>query len=159
MEVKRILFFCGCIEPGFDGIGDYTTRLAIDCQKKSIDVSIIALSDSFIKTTPLYSNYPFKTLRLPKSNDLNIWKSLVKKFISEFNPDIISLQFMPYSLNKRGMVFSSINFFREITDKIPIHIMFHELWIGEEKGATLKDNLIGWLQKKSIIYFIKKLSQ
>ena len=44
----KIAFICGSIEPGRDGVGDYTRRLAIELIKNSYEVAVIALHETII---------------------------------------------------------------------------------------------------------------
>jgi len=151
----RLLFICGCLEPGKDGVGDYTSRLAIECKKLGHEVAKIALNDGFIRENGV-SNGIIPVLRLPKSSN---WKSkelVVINFINDFHPDWISLQFVPYAFHPKGFYFNSL-FFETITKGFHLHVMFHELWVAEELGASLKMRITGIIQKWGILRLLKKL--
>jgi hypothetical protein len=45
----KIIFICGSLEPGQDGVGDYVRRLAAELILKQNEVSIIALYDKNVK--------------------------------------------------------------------------------------------------------------
>ena len=143
--MQKILFLCSCLEPGKDGIGDYIRKLAEYCKNVGIEIFLLAINDHYIEDN--YVKY-YNSCRI--SNKLNQKKKLLitKSIINKFQPQWISLQIMPYSLQSKGIIFNQISFFKKITLGLKIHIMFHELWIGEEKGAPIKNTLIGFLQKK-----------
>ena len=42
----RIAFVATCLEPGRDGVGDYTTLLAAECARRGHAVMRIALNDA-----------------------------------------------------------------------------------------------------------------
>lgn len=151
--MHKIIFICGSVEIGKDGIGDYTRRLALQCNSLGKETAIIALYDSFIEQ----DQHENGMLRISdkQTSETRLQKTL--KFIDEFRPDGISLQFMPYAFHKRGVVLDQINFFKKITHGYPLEIMCHELWIGAEKGSSLKNQFIGKIQKFSILRFLKKL--
>jgi hypothetical protein len=151
----RLLFICGCLEPGKDGVGDYTSRLAIECKNLGHEVAKMALNDGFIRENGI-NNGVIPVLRLPKSSN---WKSkelVVINFINDFYPDWISLQFVPYAFHPKGFYFNSL-FFETITKGFHLHVMFHELWVAEELGASLKMRITGIIQKWGILRLLKKL--
>jgi Trk K+ transport system NAD-binding subunit len=47
----KIAFICGSLEPGRDGVGDYTRRLAGELVKQQHEVLVIAFNDRQIKDT------------------------------------------------------------------------------------------------------------
>src|SRR4030081_3934353 len=105
----KIVFICGGLEPGRDGIGDYTHQLATELIKKGHTVSAIALNDKYVKILKKeerLTNHDFIALRLPSN-----WKSAqrykyAKDWIDSFDPEWLSLQFGPYSFNKKGLPFN-----------------------------------------------------
>src|SRR6187431_2304146 len=97
----KIIFFCGSAEPGKDGVGDYTRRFCGELIRKGHEVQILALCDyqviSFTadhqdveKTTVLVNRIPISTANSQRF----IWS---QDILNEFQPDWISLQFVPYS--------------------------------------------------------------
>ena len=46
----KIMFICGSLEPGKDGVGDYTRRLCAHLKKHHIEVGILAYNDKFINS-------------------------------------------------------------------------------------------------------------
>ena len=84
------------------------------------------------------------------------WRNRVIKaesFCGRFQPDIVSLQFVSYGYSEKGFVWRLARHLRAVTGNLPLHIMFHELWIGSEESASWKSRLIGAVQR----YNIRKL--
>ena len=158
----KIVFICGCLEPGKDGVGDYTRRLSAELIDHGVEVSILAYNDKFVdsKTDELqkFQAINISCLRLPKILDIKVKTNIAKKWIDSINPDFISLQFVLYAFNNKGLPISLGNQFKKIGGDRKWHIMFHELWLGLGADETLKDNVIGFLQKYLVKALVKKLN-
>lgn len=157
----NFLFLCGTIEPGKDGVGDYTRRLSGELIKQEHSVTIIALNDHYIgnssRETQESDSSKVEVLRL--SSFLHAKKRVeeIVNYIEHFNPDWISLQFVPYSFQKRGLPFGLGRRLADIGKGYKWHIMFHELWIGMAHDATMKDLVYGKLQKRIIRKLVHRL--
>lgn len=147
----KLIFLCGSLEPGRDGVGDYSRRLACELIRKSHDVAIVALNDRIV--TSLYSgpqtsngiNVP--VLRLPASMDEKERFSHAGEYIRQFGPEWVSLQYVPFSFEKRGLPFSFAKHLKSLGRNIKWHFMFHELWVGLHGYSTFKLKMLGLMQK------------
>ena len=149
----KIAFLASCLEPGHDGVGDYTTLLAGECERLGHATRRLALNDPHAVHTGVDAG----PLRLSPSLP---WQERVEKagnFLSAFAPDFVSLQFVCYGFHPRGIDFGLASRLREIIGPSPVHIMFHELWIGAEKGAPLKDRFLGGLQRSCVLRVARAL--
>ncbi len=151
----KLLFVCGCLEPGKDGVGDYTCRLGGELYRQGNQVSVIALNDSYIQEElfrlQIIEDLPIPTLRIPTTYPSNNRFNRAKKWIDEFQPDWISLQFVPFSFQKHGLPFNLARNLKRIIGSTKIHIMFHELWVGIHGKTTKKQALLGFIQKLNIM--------
>src|SRR5690606_15350702 len=154
----RITFICGSLEPGRDGVGDYTRRLAGELIRQGHQASIIALNDMYLgfdfEGIQYSDNINLPILRLP-----SIWPSEkrfrnAKKYIKKFDPDFLSLQFVIFSFNSKGLPFGLNKRLRILGNGKPWHIMFHELWVGMDTGSSFKLMIWGNLQR----WLIKSLA-
>ena len=139
-------------------MGDYTLRLASVLKGRGEEVLCLSMADRFISPdeqsgdpTSLYvEGYPVLLKRL--SEKLS-WKKRVtdlQNILNEFKPDWISLQYVPYGFNRRGLPFKLAGDLGALRGDFRWHIMFHELWIGEEAEYTKTQKMIGWLQKRIV---------
>ncbi|GAL84054.1 hypothetical protein Cpin_5872 [Sporocytophaga myxococcoides] len=155
----KILFICGSLEPGKDGVGDYTRRLAGELIRQNHNVEIIALEDQFIadviKTFQEDNKTTIPVLRLPTSKPLEKRINIAKQQVEEFQPEYLSLQFVPYSFHRKGLPWSLGKRLKQLHGKGKWHIMFHELWLGIHGKTSKKNFLIGIAQK----ILIKRLIQ
>jgi glycosyltransferase involved in cell wall biosynthesis len=157
----KILFLCGSLEPGHDGVGDYTRTLAAEMIRTGHHVRAISLNDAYLDEEldciQFYGDIQVPVLRLPAR-----WPSRrrfreAKKWIDEFDPNWISLQFVIFSFQSKGLPIRLSYFLAKLGKGRYWHIMFHELWVGMPIGASLKHILWGWLQKKIILSIILRL--
>lgn len=153
----RLLFICSSLERGRDGVGDYTRSLAEECVRLGHSCAQIALHDRHL--TEVAASAPTETLpalRLPATLP---WGERVVKaaaFARAFRPDTVSLQFVPYGFNDKGLVWNLARHLRPIMGDSRLHIMFHELWIGAHKGASLKETIIGTVQRNLVLRMIRQ---
>jgi hypothetical protein len=151
----RLLFICACLEPGRDGVGDYTRRLAQECTALGHACALLALNDPYAggDVSNAAPDPALPTLRLPPGADL----APAITFRQEFAPDWASLQLVAYGLNSKGVLFAAIPRLRAVIGGVPLHLMLHELWLGNEAAPTLRHRMIGTLQKASLRRLIEVL--
>lgn len=156
----NIVFICGSLEQGKDGVGDYTRKLAGELIRKGNECSIIALMDKAvdIDVTEVQQDETIEihVFRLLYKNGLqkNIRKAC--KFTEILKPDWIVLEYVPFSFNSKGLPLGLSNSILMLKGGSKLAIMFHEMWVGMNVEATLKLKVWGTLQKYLIRTFIKR---
>lgn len=157
----RLIFICGSLEPGVDGVGDYTRRLATELIKQGHEIAALALDDQFTdKPTDHIENVDtiaFPVYRIPSKLNVDNRFKLAYDWIENFNPEWLSLQFVSFSFHAKGLPFGLSKQLSKFNGR-KWHIMFHELWIGMEEKSTLKHIIWGKIQKFLIKTLIKKLN-
>jgi hypothetical protein len=153
----KILFLCGSIEPGQDGVGDYTSRIALELVCSGHEVKIISLYDKFISSITLSSNEGFVSIRLPYSMDETERFNEAGKNIKEFNPEWISIQFVIFAYHPKGLPFQLPSKMKALLAQRKVHIMFHELWVGLESHSIWKYRVLGFLQRRIIKHLLKDI--
>ena len=157
----NILFICGSIEMGKDGVGDYTRRLAGECIRLGHKASIVAINDRFVKKLnhePLVdecTNIP--AIRIPSDLNGQSKNEIAGSFIQTQNPQWVSVQFVPFAFHPRGIPFKLGRLLYSLTRNRRRHVMFHELWVGIYGSHTFKSVLLGWIQKVCVRYFLNKM--
>jgi hypothetical protein len=174
----KILFTTGCLEPGKDGVGDYTRELAGECARRGHSVFLMSLNDPWIKaplkeippdtdtdtdtgTSPVPPDTDTGTDTALRLGPQQSWVDRVtaaRAFVAEAGPDLVSLQLVLYSFHPAGLSFALPQLLRAIIGPRPVQIMFHELWLGEQTGARLKTRVFGFCQRKIIEGVVKKLA-
>ncbi len=157
----KIIFLCGSLEPGRDGVGDYTRRLAIEMIKQGHEIAAISLNDWYV-TKEFFGiqhaeNINLQVLRLPSSYSSDQRFTRAKQWIDHLNPEWLSLQFVNFAFNLRGLHFGLGKKLAFIGNGRKWHIMFHELWVGMAVEAKAKHIIWGKVQRKLIKSLILKL--
>ncbi|MEO7310418.1 MAG: hypothetical protein ABIX01_08480 [Chitinophagaceae bacterium] len=154
----KIIFLCGAMEPGRDGVGDYIRRLAGELIRQDHQVAVIAINDRHIQAISDgfqdAEGAALPVLRLPVNLVAKARFELAKKWISTFQPDWISLQFVPFAFHPKGLAFGFSRQLTRLGNTHKWHIMFHELWVGMDKESGNKFACWGWLQRR-LIHSIK----
>jgi len=81
-----------------------------------------------------------------------------KKFIEDFDPEWLSLQFVIFGFHPKGLPFGLSNQLAVLGLGRRWHIMFHELWLGMEKKSSKKHSLWGVIQRRLIKSLISTLN-
>ena len=157
----RIVFLCGSLEPGRDGVGDYTRRLAGELIKQGHQAGVVALNDQQITDefngVQESDSITLLVLRLPSH-----WPSIQRYqeaglWIDNFNPEWLSLQFVPFSFHPKGLAFGMGRLLNRLGKGRRWHIMVHELWVGMDKEAPMKYVYWGWLQRQLLKFLFMQL--
>lgn len=157
----NIVFICGTLEHGRDGVGDYTIRLAGELARRGNRVALVSINDRFVNDSfdgfIFDTDTPLSCLRLSKNLSATQKIHLSKSFINICKPHWVSLQYVPYSFNSKGTHVGLSSFLKSIARNVRWHIMFHELWTGTHGVRDLKSLLLKVFQKVLIKTFIIKL--
>ena len=78
--------------------------------------------------------------------------------IARFSPDWVSLQLVPYGYDRRGMLWRAPAQLKSVIDGSPLQVMFHEIWTGLAENASIKERLIGMIQRILIERLLTSLS-
>ena len=145
----KIIFMCGSLEPGRDGVGDYSQKLADEFKKQGHKVAIIAINDKYTECNKEEINSENKCfLRLSSKFSWKIRMEETRRFIESFKPDYVSLQYVPYSFHSKGLPFILIKHLKKLGKGHSWHIMFHETWVGIKEGSPVSHTVYKFFQKK-----------
>ena len=157
MAKMKIVFICGSFEPGHDGVGDYLRLLCLELMLNGIDVAVAAINDRHLKgeleTINAGDANHVAALRIPAGLTAVNRMEILRKYIAEFNPDWISLQYVAFSFHDKGLDFGLNNMLMDVGKGKKWEVMFHEIAVGMYKGASVKEVLWGKVQ----LYLVKQL--
>ncbi len=154
----KLLFISNNFPPISCGVGDYTYRLAKALVSKGASVSV--LCSFHVEINELIEQYAEEQINvysLVRTWDVKGLASLKSQFASE-QFDVVSLQFVPFSFDIKGLPFRLSIGLRSLFKEVQWHIMFHELWVGMEKEATFRSKVHGMLQKAIIKNILNNLN-
>jgi len=157
----RIAFLSSCLEPGKDGVGDYTRDLAAACHIQGSDARLVALNDRYVDS-PLEGmqaarGAALETLRLPASAPWHDRVLAAGRFLKRAPSDWTSLQFVCYGFHPKGITFGLGRHLAPLIGESRLHVMLHELWIGARRGASLRQRAVGALQRRAVGSLIGRL--
>lgn|SRR5690554_4445501 len=159
MRLKKILFICGSLEPGRDGVGDYAREVAGAINSRGIEARIISIKDrsvaGVLKEKQWSGEQDISVLRLSESLPFKIRKNEYEKFVSEFNPQWISLQYVPYAFSSKGIPLQLYRFLK-IKTGVKWHFMIHESYIGN--NGKLKRSIVRRLQILTLNTLVKNFN-
>jgi hypothetical protein len=158
----KIAFITSSLEPGRDGVGDYTTGFADELRQLGHDVVVIAIRDKFVNETISAARQvaggSFEILRLPSTLPYPEGIRRARQQLDRFNPEWVSLQFVSYTFHPKGLVYGLSKKLAPLFKGRKLHVMFHELWRGAQREAGIKERLVGVAQKYFIISFTSRAS-
>lgn len=148
IDCMRITFLCGSLEPGRDGVGDYTRRLAGELVQEGHEVLLVSLYDYYVKeeliNKQVIGEFELSFVRLSTLLPMRSRYNRAIFHINRFDPNCLSLQFVPYAFHPKGVPLLLSKFLKEVGNGRKWHIMFHELWV---RGSNLKNVFYASLQK------------
>ena len=130
----RILFLAASAVPGAGGVGDYALSLAGRLEAEGHVASVFGVAEAG-----------------------EGWEERFRAACREFRPDWVSLQFVCYAFDRRGLVRGLGRKLRDMAPGVPWHVMCHELWIGAKRGAPLRERLLGLAQRAAIAGMLRDL--
>jgi hypothetical protein len=150
------------MEPGRDGVGDYTRDLAAACVQRGHACAIVAINDRFVDRSREERQGPkgadLEVLRLPPSDGWRERSQAVLEWLQRKPADCVSLQFVPYGYHPKGVVTTLGAHLAPLVAGRRVHFMLHELWLGVERAASIKHRLVGWAQRHALLKLAKALS-
>lgn len=157
-SILKILFICGSLEPGRDGVGDYVRRLASACQTRGHVCALLALHDPHIalRSEEVWAGLPILRLRANA-----FWPdrlATAQTFLERHAPDVVSWQLVPYAFHPRGFLPAALLVSAPGLRGPRSHVMAHELWLGLEKGAGWYPRAVGWLQRRGVRCLLAQLN-
>ena len=157
----RLAFLCGALEPGRDGVGDYSRRLAGELIRRGHPAVIAGLNDPYVSQTTVelqnIEGTSVSVLRLPDGLPWSERSSKARDWLNAFKPDWVSLQFVPFGFHPKGLHLGLGKVLTSINAKASWHVMFHELWLGLGENATAKHRVLGLLQRYLILDIMGRL--
>ncbi len=150
----RILFICGSLAPGEDGVGDYTRRLASELKTRGVTLQLVAAFDKAVDTlteeVQPEGDHFLPCIRIPYATPAAQRMEYLQEIIDAFNPGVVSLQYVPYSFSPYGIPLRFIGALGALPYRGRWHVMFHELWIVHRGLRTPKGFIVSTLQRLSV---------
>ena len=145
----NIIFLCGALEPGRDGVGDYSRKLAGALVQEGHQVALAAMNDGYVSTATVGSQptdgSALSVLRVPASWSAAQRFGRAKKWIEQIKPEWVSVQFVPYAFHSKGLPYGFTQDLKSLGGLFRWHFMFHELWLDAPEQLT--QHVVAWGQR------------
>jgi hypothetical protein len=156
-----IVLVCSSLEPGKDGVGDYSRRLAAELLKCGYKCAVLSLNDrdSKDKTIELQSadGADVPVLRLSSSIKFESRIQQAETWIQQLNPQWLSLQYVPFGYHPKGLKVGLSKSLLKLSNGRKWHVMFHELWVGIAIEESKKLRYWGKVQRVLVKSLITRL--
>lgn len=153
----KIVFICPSLEPSKSGVGDYVISLAGELAQRGHFCLCLAINDTSEQS--IYSkNELLSIVRLPSRKPWSGRSKKIQEIINYINPDWISLQYVPYGYDHKGVPLRFAYMLSGIATKAKWHFMFHELWIGISRQSPIKHKLIGFIQRTLAMILLSRIA-
>ena len=155
----NIALICSSAEPGRDGVGDYSARLGAALVAAGNRVLIIAERDFAVDAAqPLNgARDGVPVLRLPGRLSNEQRARALADALDAFAADWVVLQFVCWGFANDGVLDPPLTALLAALSGRRIAVYCHELWLGLERGASLRHRVWGWRQRRGILRFLSQL--
>jgi len=96
-------------------------------------------------------------MRLPRATPWRERVTMARQLLHAFKPDWISLQFVPFGFQRKGLCFGLSKRLAVIKQTAAWHIMFHELWLGLGEQSSVKHRIWGAMQRFIVKDLVNRL--
>ena len=134
----KIAIVCSCAEPGRDGVGDYSVRLGAMLVAEGHHAIVIAERD--VTEQPVNDERDgIPVSRLPAKWPAPVRARALAETLDRFAPDWVIVQFVCWGFADRGVLDPPRSDFVGALSGWRVAIYCHELWLGLERGASLRN--------------------
>lgn len=152
----KIAFICASLEPGRDGVGDYTRRLAAACARFGHACLLLAINDRHVDCLTVEDDLAGTAVhRWPAEMPWAERTVAVQHELANFGPDCVSWQFVSYGFHPRGIVAPELIALARDLTSLRSQVTLHEIWIGVARGDPPWHRLTGWWQARSVLAFLR----
>ncbi len=151
----RIAFLCGGL--GLGGVADYTRHLAGALAPHGVECLIVGLADRETGAVSRGSDGDTETRALPATMPWPKRIAAAEEALAAFTPDWVSLQFVPFAFNRKGVVALESRWLLRLITGRRLHLMLHELWIEPlPRPVPIRRRLLRAAQRFSILRLIRR---
>lgn len=156
---EKLLFICGGLEPGKDGIGDYARRIARRLADYGHHSLLLSFGDVYAHSDDSFpiidESALVRTHRFRGSLSEESVFHAAKNILNDFAPSLVCVHYNPYSFNPKGLPFGFLLALKRLLTTLPVHVVFHELWNYFAFPISLRSKLYSPLQKRAICLLIR----
>ena len=152
----RIAFLCGGL--GLGGVADYTRLLAGALKPYGAESLIIGLADRDASAIQRDVSEDPPSLVLPAALSWRERTAAAQTALDAFAPDWVSLQFVPFAYNAKGVVWLEARWLQRLMAGRPAHVMLHELWVEPlPRPVPMRRKVLRAAQRAAILRLLRAI--
>ena len=156
----KVLFLCGTLEPAKSGVADFILALAGKLSSNGISCACLAIHDPFISATESHlvnrsTQAGIDILRISADHPWSLKAKLIKAQLDFLQPQLISLHYVPYAFNAKGLPFALLSSLLPLRNLARWEITAHELWV--DPSSSLRYRVLSKLQRLIFLRLCAKL--
>lgn len=151
----RIAFICTSLQPGRDGVGDYTRQLAAACAERGHECRLFAINDRHLATSIEDDD---GCVRFASTEPWPNRIAALASALRDFAPDWVSWQIVAYGFDPKGLMPAAAAPLAALSGGWQTHAMLHELWLGLSAGESVRTRLVGAWQRHRLLAFLRRLA-
>ena len=155
------MLVCSGLEAGRDGVGDYCRFLAEEFAKLGHASMALSLNDRLVERETsgvCGSGRGVELVRLPALESPRARYARAKGVIEQWRPDWVSLNFVSYGFQSRGLPIAELSFLPRLFAARHLAVMLHELWVGLDDDRSPKNRLLyGPVQRRLLLALLRRL--
>ena len=151
----RIAFLCGGLALG--GVANYTRHLAGALSAHGVESLIVGLADREALALARGMEQEAQTLALPAAMPWRERVAAAEAALDAFAPDWVSLQFVPFAFNRKGVVALEARWLARLLSGRRLQVMVHELWIEPlPRPIPMRRRLLRAAQRLCILRLLER---
>lgn len=152
----KLVFLCSSLAPGRDGVGDYVRQLSAACLELGHVPMLVALHDRHL-SPPAAIVQRGNEVRLSAALSWPKRAELLRELLQNFDPHWLSWQIVPYGFHNKGILPTGCFRLIDVARPWQSQVMLHELWLGLAQTDRLRPRLVGALQRRQLLLFLRRL--
>ena len=152
----KIAFLCTSLAPGRDGVGDYVRQLAAACAEHGHVCLLVALHDRHLAPSAALLQRT-NEVRLAASLSWSRRAAMLTDLLRDFEPHWVSWQIVAYGFHPKGILPPGSFALIDSTRLWENHVTLHELWLGLAQRDRLRMKVVGALQRRRLLAFLRHL--
>lgn len=139
----NVLFISATLEPGNCGVADFILSLARKLSARGLSCACLAIHDQYIEPSPELSIdcTKLQNIEIARISAQYSWKQksrLIQSQFNTFNPDWISLHYVPYAFNSKGVPIAFLQSLSSLVTPAKWEITAHELWVDSKQNLRYR---------------------
>jgi hypothetical protein len=158
---RSIVLLCGGLQEIEDGVGDHCRLLAGEFVRLGRECFLMSLNDrkvdSVVETSIASNGISIPLVRLPHAIPVFQRLKIAARFLSQWRPDIVSLQFVCYGFHEKGLAWREWFWLPALLAPYRSTLMLHELWLGFGSFRSIKYSIVGAVQRLVVLELVRRI--